>query len=76
MRLAIDCRMLGSGGIGSYLCGLLPSFLADYRCLLIADREQCATLRSHPNAECCECDVPPFSLTELCFFPRDIAQKI
>lgn len=76
MRLAIDCRMLGSGGIGSYLCGLLPSFLAEHRCLLIADREQCAAFRSHPNAECCECAVPPFSLAELCFFPRGIAQKI
>lgn len=76
MRLAIDCRMLGSGGIGSYLCGLLPSFLAEHHCLLIADREQCAAFRSHPNAECCECAVPPFSLAELCFFPRGIAQKI
>ena len=76
MRLAIDCRMLGSGGIGSYLCGLLPSFLAEHHCLLIANREQCAAFRSHPNAECCECDVPTFSLAELCFFSRDIAQKI
>lgn len=76
MRLAIDCRMLGSGGIGSYLCGLLPYFLAEHRCLLIADSAQLAPFRSHPNAECCECAVPPFSLTELCFFPRDIAQNI
>ncbi|MDE7392230.1 MAG: glycosyltransferase family 1 protein, partial [Treponemataceae bacterium] len=76
MRLAIDCRMLGSGGIGSYLSGLLPSFLAEHHCLLIAAREQCAAFRSHPNAEYCECAVPPFSLKELCFFPRGIAQKI
>lgn len=76
MRIAIDCRMLGSGGIGSYLCGLLPFFLAEHRCLLIADREHGSAFRSCPNAECCECDVPPFSLVELCFFPRGIAQKI
>ena len=30
MTLAIDCRMLGSGGIGSYLAALLPFFVKEY----------------------------------------------
>ncbi|MCH5288418.1 MAG: glycosyltransferase family 4 protein [Treponema sp.] len=76
MKLAIDCRMIGSGGIGSYLCGLLPTFLAEHHCLLLASSEQCASFSSHPNAEWCECTVRPFSLMELSHFPRTIAQRI
>ena len=27
MKLAIDCRMIGSGGIGTYISELIPYFL-------------------------------------------------
>lgn len=35
MKIAIDCRMIGSGGIGSYISSLLPFFIKEHECLLI-----------------------------------------
>ena len=39
MKLALDCRMIGSGGIGTYFLSLLPYFLTDFECLLIGDEK-------------------------------------
>jgi glycosyltransferase involved in cell wall biosynthesis len=76
VTIAIDCRMLGSGGIGTYIAELIPFFLGDNRCLLIGRAADLEKFREHPNAELCACDIPPFSLRELLAFPRDISKRI
>ena len=81
MKLAIDCRMLGSGGIGSYLAALLPFFVKNYECTLLGSAEQINYYANNdcqtPNAyEIVECNIPTFSFKELLFFPNNILQKI
>lgn len=74
--LAIDCRMIGSGGIGTYISSLIPHFLDAVQCLLIGEREQIAAWAHHPNAVLCPCGVKMFSVREFLFFPRNIARRI
>lgn len=76
IKIAIDCRMIGSGGIGSFISELLPYFLAENECLLIGTHEQCSDYVRMPNTEFCFCDVKPFSFRETFFFPPDVLEKI
>lgn len=76
MKIAVDIRMLGSGGIGSYLEALLPFFLKNYQCTLIGSREQLSAVKNTDNAVLVECGIKPFSLKELFNFPKDISKKI
>ena len=76
MRIAIDCRMIGSGGIGSFISELIPYFLISNDCLLIGKHEQCAPFLRRQNVEFCFCDVNPFSLKEFLNFPQDVLKKI
>ena len=39
MKIAIDCRMIGSGGIGSYISALLPYFINRYKCVLLGNKK-------------------------------------
>lgn len=77
MKLAIDCRMIGSGGIGTYLCGLLPYFVENHQCLLLGREanleEFCGGTSS---VEILPCHVEPFSLKELFCFPSDVLRAI
>lgn len=76
MKLAIDCRMIGSGGIGTYISGLIPYFLEQNQCLLLGTHEQCAPFLRMQNVEFCFCDVKPFSFKEIFSFPADILSQI
>lgn len=76
MTLAIDCRMIGSGGIGTYISSLIPHFLDHARCFLLGQEEQISAWREHPNAVLLPCNVKMFSLKEALFFPHSIAKKI
>lgn len=76
IRIAIDCRMIGSGGIGTFISELIPLFLKDNECLLIGTHEQCMPFVRLQNVEFCFCDVPCFSLKEMFFFPEDVLKKI
>ena len=76
MRIAIDCRMIGSGGIGSFISELIPYFLEENQCLLIGTHEQCSPFISLPNVEFCYCDIKPFSLKETFFFPAEVLDRI
>lgn len=76
MRIAIDCRMIGSGGIGSFVSELIPYFLEDNECLLLGSHEQCSPFVRLQNVEFCHCDIKPFSLTESFGFPAEILDKI
>lgn len=74
MKIAIDCRMIGSGGIGSYLTALLPFFLKNYECILFGNFDK---LKSYSkNCKIIECNIPTFSLKELLSFPKQLLKQI
>lgn len=74
--IAIDCRMIGFGGIGTYISSLIPHFLVSCKCLLIGEVEKIKIWKDNPNAILCPCGVKMFSIKEMLFFPRAIAQRI
>lgn len=76
LKIAIDCRMIGSSGIGSYISELIPHFLEKNECLLIGTHEQCMDFVRLENVEFCFCDVKPFSYEEMFNFPEQVLYKI
>jgi len=77
MTIAIDCRMINSSGIGVYLQGILPSLLrSPHDFLLLGNPPELEIYKHHTNVSILECDVEPFSLKELFFFPKKILEKI
>ena len=76
LRMVIDCRMIGSGGIGSFVSELIPYFLEHNECLLLGTHEQCMAFLRMQNVEFCFCDVKPFSFQEMFSFPQEILNKI
>lgn len=75
MKLAIDCRMTNSGGVGSYLNALLPYLTKQNNCILLGNENELKKFKSE-NTEIVNVDIKPFSLKELFAFPRKIAKKI
>lgn len=76
MKITIDCRMLGSGGIGTYLQSLLPFFLKNYECILLMKTKDNEKYADNFSAEIIPCDIPTFSIKEMISFPKDILSKI
>jgi glycosyltransferase involved in cell wall biosynthesis len=88
MNIAIDCRMMDASGIGVYLRECLPWFLkSDHRFLLFGDAERIRKGAGLPPAEeapdgdspkvrVVSCAVPPFSPSELFFFPSSLKKEI
>ena len=74
MKIAVDCRMFGASGIGTYIKELVPFFLAKHDCLLFGNMHKLAQYEN--KAEICECAVKPFSLKEMLAFPRALRKKI
>jgi glycosyltransferase involved in cell wall biosynthesis len=70
--------MINSSGVGVYLRGCLPWFLASpRRVLLLGDTETLVPLtRGKANARIIECRVKPFSARELLAFPRTVLKEI
>ena len=77
LTIAIDCRMLEASGAGVYLRGCLPFFLeSGNKLLLLGNAGRLEHLKSNANVSVIECDIEPFSIKELFFFPRKIARQI
>lgn len=77
MKLFIDCRMLNSGGIGTYLESLLPYFTKNYTCILLINPNQNKFLPElKDNISIIETTIKTFSLKELFFFPKSIRKII
>ncbi len=76
MKIAIDCRMSGKSGIGTFLDGILPHFMqTENEFLLLGDSEK---LRQYESANCSiiDCSVKMFSFKELLAFPKNILKSI
>jgi len=77
MTIAIDCRMLDASGIGVYLRGCLPWFLStNNNFLLFGNQKKLQLYSSINNVSIIECNVKPFSITELFLFPVKLKKKI
>lgn len=76
MKIAIDCRMLGSGGIGSYLQALIPLFLKDNECLLFGSEKDLNQYKVLPDVKLVPCDLKPFSFNDNYHFPKDLLKEI
>lgn len=70
MKIAVDARFVGKSGIGTYIENVVFNMLKnrpEHEYLLIVDA-QCRM--SWPdNVEVMICDIPPFSIKEMFFFP-------
>lgn len=75
MKIAIDCRMIGSGGIGSYITALLPFFTENHQCLLFGNLKALEKFKND-RTEIVECTTKTFSFKELLAFPKDFSRKI
>lgn len=76
MKIAIDCRMIGTGGIGTYISSLLPFFLNENQCVLIGRMNDIKQYENYTNTELVECNIETFSIKELLNFPKEITSKI
>lgn len=78
MKIAIDCRMINSSGVGTYLKEIIPYLTNDKSIyfLLIGNREE---IKKHiiprKNCEILECSLKKFTLREFLFFPIDIVNS-
>ena len=70
MKIAIDCRMYYSSGIGTYLQGILPFLLNERKndYLLLGDTNILSKYKAN-NVEIQEINIPIFSMEELFCFP-------
>ena len=77
MTICIDCRMTDASGIGVYLRECLPWLLqSGHNFKLLGNSERLRCFTSDANIEIIECDIKPFSLKELFFFPSGTARQI
>lgn len=69
-KIAIDCRMIDSGGIGTFLKSIVHEFIKDKgdTYLLIGDKEKLREF-ANDNVEIQHCDIPIFSVKEVFSFP-------
>ena len=77
MKITIDCRMINSSGVGVYLRGTLPLLLqSEHKFLLLGNPALLESYIKNSNIEIIDCNIKPFSINELLFFPIKILKKI
>lgn len=83
MTIAIDCRMSGKSGIGTFLDGILPFFVQSQHHLLLLGFDNARpteavhrSIVTAQNVTCIPCDIEPFSPAEMFHFPKQIAKQI
>ena len=71
MRIAVDCRLIGQSGIGTFIenvvCHMVELPNTDF--VLIGNRKMLAQYAEHPNCTIVECCYGSFTLQELLHFP-------
>jgi len=74
-KLAVDCRMIGTGGIGTYFESVLPYLLETFDCFLFGDLEKIQKYEAKVH-NILSCNVKNFSTAELFNFPKNILSEI
>lgn len=71
MRLAVDCRLIGSTGIGVFLANVLDNIVKDtsHTYLLIGNKEKLSAYSSLNHCSILPCDLGSFNPKELLLFP-------
>lgn len=71
MQIAIDCRLFGSSGIGTFIANIVNYIVSqkDVMFLLIGREHDLKRYKQLPNVEILATDIKPFSLREILFFP-------
>ncbi|MCI6551005.1 MAG: glycosyltransferase family 4 protein [Prevotella sp.] len=71
MKIAIDCRLIGSSGIGTFIENVVAHITEEARhtYLLIGHPDRLAAYRARSNCRVVACTLPGFSLNELLRFP-------
>lgn len=77
MKIAIDCRLIGSSGIGTFIENVVNYMVkyADHSYVLIGNPDYLATYRYHSHCQIITCTHRSFSLKELLFFPVGIINQ-
>jgi glycosyltransferase involved in cell wall biosynthesis len=69
--------MIGGSGVGVYLKECLPYFIQSTdNFLLLGNTAQLNSFSTNSNVKIIECNIKPFSVKELFFFPKEISNKI
>ena len=77
MKLFIDCRMLGSGGIGTYLDSILPYLVKNNDSTLLCAPSQVQRLSAFKDfTKIIQTEIKTFSLKELFLFPKELCKEI
>ena len=87
MKLAVDCRMIGSGGIGTYFLSILPYLMRSFECILFGDEKIITDSLEEiikrnfakselPEYKLVSCNVTTFSFQELLFFTSSLLKII
>ena len=74
MKIAVDCRMVGSSGIGVYIEELLPHFVKNYECFLFGNEKN--LIQYKDSAQIFNCNIKPFSFNEIFSFPKTLLKEI
>jgi len=71
MKIAVDCRLIGQSGIGTFIQNVVCHMVADssVQFLLIGDAALLAPYTGCPHCRIVGCTYPSFSLKELFCFP-------
>ena len=71
MKIAIDCRLFGNSGIGTFIKNIVDYIVLhkNISFLLIGRKDDLYCYRQYANVEIQECSIKPFSLKEIFGFP-------
>jgi glycosyltransferase involved in cell wall biosynthesis len=76
MTIAVDCRLINASGVGVYLQGILPYFVQTENDFLLIGNPNQLQLYVKKNVTIIPCDIKPFSVKELFFFPKKTLRKL
>jgi len=75
--ITIDCRMIDSSGVGSYLRGIIPYFLKSNNALtLLGNSKKILSFFPGINVPILECNITPFTIKDQFFFDKKILKII
>ncbi len=76
MKIAVDVRMSGKSGIGTFIDEVLPFLIQNTDDTFVLTGTEQHPLYNKPNVKFIKTDVNPFSIKETFFFPKDIVKEI